>query len=124
MATVGVPWAVLGRLYAIWRLAGVKGRPLEALANGLTNKALELPACTAMRARQLAYPAEAAVHAGAYETFAVAAGEMMAGVDGELAKADIVLVKASSRSIQKTQKLRIRYLNANIVVYFLDKTAL
>ena len=77
-----------------------------------------------MRARQLAYLAGATVHAGAYATFAVAVDEKVTGVAGELAKADIVLVKASSRSIQKTQKLRIRYLNANIVVYFLDKTAL
>jgi hypothetical protein len=54
-----------------------------------------------------------------------AVGEIGTGVVvGELAKADTILVKVSNRSIQATQELRIRYLNATIVLFFLDKTAI
>lgn len=93
----------------------------------MTNKTLELTACTAMRARQLAYPTEAAVHTCVYVTLVGAVDEMGVGVAGvvvgELAKAGTVLIKTTGKSIQATQKLRFRYLNATIVIYFLDKTA-
>jgi hypothetical protein len=64
MATVGVPVAVVGRLYALWRLAGSYGGPPPVgLASGLTDNRLELPASSTMRAWHLAYPVGTAAHA-------------------------------------------------------------
>src|SRR2546426_12326948 len=67
MATVGVPVAVVGRLYALWRLAGLYGGlPPVGLASGLTDIGLELPASSTMRAWHLAYPVGAAAHTREY----------------------------------------------------------
>ena len=112
MATVGVPVAVVGRLYALWRLAGLYGGlPPVGLANGLTDIGLELPASSTMRAWHLAYPVGTAAHTRVYE-MRVGAAEVVWVAKAVLPQTKNVMAK----SIKNEQVV--------VAMYFLKKLLL
>ena len=112
MATVGVPVAVVGRLYALWRLAGLYGGfPPVGSASGLTDNGLELPASSTMRAWHLAYPVGTAAHTCVY-VMREGAAEVVWGA------------KAVLPQIKNVMAISIKNEQVVVAMYFLKKLLL
>jgi len=114
MATVGVPEAVDGRLYALWRLAGAYGGlPPAWLASGFSDKALELPTSFTMRALHLAYPIGTAEHTCEY-VMRVGAAEVVWTAKAVLPQ----IKKVRVNSIKNEQIVVAMYFLKNLLLAF------